>query len=465
MSRHCMILAFLAALLGPGSAGEGISIGSPIRSFSNVDCNLFPKNAPTLRLHNRFRVALEWEKVGQFGYPIKATPSSGFFSSFLQGSLDVAVKVYDASGPPYNAFWVFEAGLTDARYRIWVKDETTPKCQAYVRNGLSSSVDHETFASQGTSLANSAIPLVADFSIDPAEPGVREEVKFFDRSEGNPDEWCWRFGDEAANAQPCTDNSAEPTHTYQKTGTFKVTLTVSRDDGPSVTRATAPPRVVTVVRCNFVLKGQKEFSSDEQLGSVTVEASSRGCAWTVANHNRDVIEVTTPTLPSRRGPGKVEFTVLRNETGQGRSGVLVINEGLSSERRWPIEQLANPRACCRPNGTTLCLLNGRFEVRVTFPQKKADPYGRAVRRRVGNEQDGYFWVFDSINVELVVKMLEETPGHYSFFYAGVTDRDFDLSVRDTTTGKIKVYQSRGGLLISRRDTESFFDSSVNRTCG
>jgi hypothetical protein len=49
------------------------------------------------------------------------------------------------------------------------------------------------------------------------------------------------------------------------------------------------------------------------------------------------------------------------------------------------------------------------------------------------DESGYFWFFDSGNVEVTVKILDGTPvnNHFWLFAAGMTDRPFVLQVVDT----------------------------------
>lgn len=475
MSRNRVILTVLTALLATGSAGEAISLDSPgtVESFSSTD-NCFPEavdTSNTLKLQSgRFEAALLWlDSNGkiQVGYPRPMTRdpmtrASGFFSFDLQGSPEVALKVLDGHEIT-GTYWAFHAGLTNVEYKIWIKDKDTGKCLTYYNEPgkFFSNGDLNTFVYKAEDLANSTANLVASFDIDPAEPGVREEVRFTDTSVPTPDTWCWRFGDERPGSPPCTADTKVVTRPYERTGTFEVTLSVSWGDGPSVTMHDTS-KTLRVVLCNLVLKGQRQFAFEGTAnGVVTVGASSSDCAWKVANKSLDVIEMTDPTspLPSRRGTGTVKFKVLRNETNRERPGVLVINEGLINERQWTVKQLANPRACCIKNATTLCLLNGRFEVSATFPRVNGKN-----AKAVAIGKDGYFWISERTNAELVVKMVVDgINGGYSFFYGGLTNLDYDLIVRDSATGTAVIYKNRGGQFTSKGDTQSF--SSQGGTCG
>lgn len=64
-------------------------------------------------------------------------------------------------------------------------------------------------------------PVWADFSWEPEEPEVDEEVTFTDESDGSITSWSWQFGD------GYTSNLRNPDHTFSKAKDYIVTLTVS----------------------------------------------------------------------------------------------------------------------------------------------------------------------------------------------------------------------------------------------
>ena len=73
--------------------------------------------------------------------------------------------------------------------------------------------------------------ILADFEIEPPFPKIDEPIRFKDKSIGNPVSWFWSFGDGASST------SRNPTHTYEKEGTYIVTLKVTNSAGETSTTA------------------------------------------------------------------------------------------------------------------------------------------------------------------------------------------------------------------------------------
>jgi hypothetical protein len=119
--------------------------------------------------------------------------------------------------------------------------------------------------------------------------------------------------------------------------------------------------------------------------------------------------------------------------------------------------LAQP---CTPSATSLCLSAGRFEVTVTwtdFQSHSGD--GQAVRLTADT---GYFWFFTNTNVELVVKVLDArgVNGHFWVFYGALSNVKYELTVRDSQTGDVQVYDNPSGQFASVGDTLAFPPSAT-----
>ena len=70
---------------------------------------------------------------------------------------------------------------------------------------------------------------------------------------------------------------------------------------------------------------------------------------------------------------------------------------------------------------------------------------------------GYFWFFNSANVELVVKVLDgrAVNGHYWVFYGALSDVSYTIIVTNRATGATNTYTNAQGDLASVADTSAF----------
>ncbi len=89
---------------------------------------------------------------------------------------------------------------------------------------------------------------------------------------------------------------------------------------------------------------------------------------------------------------------------------------------------------CVADAQTMCLNNGRFEVRAVWTKPDATTgSGTPVKL---TDDSGYFWFFDPSNIEIVLKVLNGCGlnNAYWVFAAGLTNVGVDLQITDTQTG-------------------------------
>jgi len=118
-----------------------------------------------------------------------------------------------------------------------------------------------------------------------------------------------------------------------------------------------------------------------------------------------------------------------------------------------------PGGPCLADGSTLCLLGGRFEVRASWRNPHA-PFGHGVaaaEAAPASERTGLFTFFDPANVELVVKMLDGRAANGAFwhFYGALSDVEYWVTVRDTDDGTSRTYHNAPFELCGRGDTAAF----------
>lgn len=109
--------------------------------------------------------------------------------------------------------------------------------------------------------------------------------------------------------------------------------------------------------------------------------------------------------------------------------------------------LPGVQASCAADGATLCLLDGRFQVRAAYRDYAGNSgTGKALSL---TPDTGTFWFFSPGNVEVVAKMVSFCGGgtdNVAVYAGGLTDIQVTLTVTDTATGLTKSYTNPLGTL-------------------
>lgn len=117
---------------------------------------------------------------------------------------------------------------------------------------------------------------------------------------------------------------------------------------------------------------------------------------------------------------------------------------------------SQPTGACIGTATTLCLNAGRFAASVDWTTADGrSGQGRAIRL---TDDSGYFWFFDSNNIELCVKVLDGSAvnGHFWVFYGSLSNVKFTMTVTDTRPpGSAKTYVNPQGTMASVADILAF----------
>ena len=112
---------------------------------------------------------------------------------------------------------------------------------------------------------------------------------------------------------------------------------------------------------------------------------------------------------------------------------------------------------CVADEHTLCLDSGRFSVTADYQETPEGPSVPATAVTL-TDATGYFWFFDSSNVELIVKVLNGCAlnSHYWVFAAGLTNVGVHMTVTDLRTGTQKPYDNPVGTPFAPiQDTTAF----------
>lgn len=121
-----------------------------------------------------------------------------------------------------------------------------------------------------------------------------------------------------------------------------------------------------------------------------------------------------------------------------------------------VVQAATTTGPCEPEPETLCLNEGRFQVKAEW-EKPDGSSGHGTGVKLTGDS-GYFWFFDPANIEVVAKVLNgcAITNSYWVFGAGLTNVSVHLVVTDTQTGAVYTRDnSQGSAFQPVQDTAAF----------
>ncbi|HEV3457349.1 MAG TPA: hypothetical protein VHG32_12380 [Thermoanaerobaculia bacterium] len=108
---------------------------------------------------------------------------------------------------------------------------------------------------------------------------------------------------------------------------------------------------------------------------------------------------------------------------------------------------------CAPSSGTLCLLDRRFAVQVSWMNQFNGSSGTGSQRRLSDES-GLFTFTDPTDVELVMKMVD-FGDRIAFFYGALSDLEYDITIHDTVGGTTKTYHNPAGTYCGGLDNTAF----------
>ena len=111
------------------------------------------------------------------------------------------------------------------------------------------------------------------------------------------------------------------------------------------------------------------------------------------------------------------------------------------------------RGSCAPSSTTLCLLDRRFAVNVSWMNQFDGSSGVGKPRNL-SDQSGLFTFTDPTVVELVMKMVD-FGDRTAFFYGTLSNLEYDITVTDTIGGTTKTYHNAAGNYCGGLDNTAF----------
>jgi hypothetical protein len=169
---------------------------------------------------------------------------------------------------------------------------------------------------------------------------------------------------------------------------------------------------------------------------------------------------SNPTAPTNSALGYAWTGGSAHVNGFGlgqRAGLLEVGPG-----DFTIVVDGNSSGAARAAGTCtagpfLCMNGNRFRAETSFV---VDGVRRTAQAVSLTGDTGAFWFFDAANVELIVKELDGrgVNGHFWTFFGALTNLEHTLTIYDTVTGAVRVYQNPAGKFASAGDTSAFVGS-------
>jgi PKD repeat protein len=198
-----------------------------------------------------------WLPVVKRNYiTVGASPKASFTHSSTEGQVPLTVRFTDTSvGPGIDTwYWDFGNGKTSSERH----PETTYNVPGEYRVILtvSSKYGQDTTEPQILSIRETSGPVIASFSADPTIGYAPLWVQFRDISTGGPEQWEWNFGD---NSELSHDQN--PLHLFEKAGTYRVTLTASKNNGN-------PTQASAMIRATQDGLPEIEFNTEKYVGTV-----------------------------------------------------------------------------------------------------------------------------------------------------------------------------------------------------
>jgi len=175
-------------------------------------------------------VALADESEGQYSiyctYDAAVSPPVAAFSGVpLSGDKPLTVQFTDEStGTPTSWLWDFgDEGSSEEQDPEHIYENAGVYTVKLTATNDGGSDDEEKV--DYITVSEPPVPPVAAFSAIPLSGEKPLTVQFTDESTEDPNSWSWDFGDDESS------NDQSPKHTYQKVGTYTVTLTATNDTG------------------------------------------------------------------------------------------------------------------------------------------------------------------------------------------------------------------------------------------
>ncbi len=207
----------------------------------------------------------------------------------------------------------------------------------------------------------------------------------------------------------------------------------------------------TATYCSYSLyPSSSSVSSSGGSGSFTVTGSPSGCSgsWS-ASSSYSWISVTSGGAGSGSGSNTVNYYVQANNSTSSRTGTINV-----AGQSFTITQSGVTTSCVE-RSDQVCLMNGRFGVRITYDDGSGPRSATAIRY---TPDTALFWFYSSNNIEILLKMVNACSYNSRFwvYSGGTTDDGVTIYVSDSLTGMTRTYQNvRGQKYLTITDSSAF----------
>ncbi|MDQ2869916.1 MAG: PKD domain-containing protein [Acidobacteriota bacterium] len=274
--------------------------------------------------------------------------------------------------------------------------------------------------------------------------GVGQEV-VFTSSETTASSWGWDFGDNTL----ATGRTSRKTYSGKGSYTGRLIVTGNGTGSAGMAIGTFTIQVVIPPPSGaFTISGANPNGAGtvytvgvgEEITMTASETHAQSWGWDFGDQTFGGAASVKKTYNSL-GPRTLQLIV----TGDG-----VLTTGLTISR-FTINVVS-----CVSNGATLCLNNNRFKATVNWAVPDQDKTGAGVAVPL-TADTGYYWFFSPTNIELVLKVVDgrAANGKFWVFYGALSDVQYTITIKDTTTGAVKTYVNPYRRTASVADTSAF----------
>ena len=403
----------------------GYNLASSSTPITPTTCT---PSATTLCLSgNRFAVSATWQtsdgKSGQ-GQAVALTSDTGYFWFFQSSNVEMVTKVLNACGVN-SRVWVFAGGLTNVQVAMTVIDTKTGKVVTYA--------NPQNTAFQPIQDTNAFSTCTAAKALSDTDPNLTIAVNNRAIQKELLDAMASGKGSDLRTPAP----NSGPDNCNYKSVVTPITI------NGSLTTASCINDITTNYDDVYAITGSvgQQFTVDYSSSAYDTYLIAEGDP---SQNNFDLCFSTPNFVEAPGGTSRATATCTFAKTGTYfiHAASLWDAGDTSHATTGPYTLIINGGSAagsCSADDRTLCLANNRFAVSVTWQTADGNSgNGTAVPL---TSDTGYFWFFQSSNVEMVTKVLNGCGfnARWWAFAGGLTNVQTTMTVRDTETGAVKTY--------------------------